>query len=65
MGNIARHTDLSWELPGLRANVDVPLEDTEFRGHGTPSTVDSGWIHARDLRSWDESAAPPGLEDFQ
>ena len=31
MGNIARYTDLSAELPGVRAHVDVPLDETEFR----------------------------------
>ena len=46
MGNIARHTDLSWELPGLRANVDVPLRtpssgDTELRLPSTPG----GFMH--------------------
>ena len=31
MGNIANYTDLSAELPTVRADVDVPLEDGWIR----------------------------------
>jgi hypothetical protein len=30
MGKIIRHTDLTAEEPGPRADVDLPLEDFEF-----------------------------------
>ncbi len=66
MGSIAKHTDLSWEVPGLRAHVDVPLEDTESQvlGHGTSSGIGSAWMQARNLGSWDDGNEQPGLEDF-
>ena len=31
MGKIVKHTDLSREEPGPRADLDLPQEDVEFR----------------------------------
>lgn len=47
MGRIARHIDLSWEVPGLRADVDVPLE--------SPAIMVSG------LAAWAGAEPPDGL----
>lgn len=61
MGNIAKYTDLSAELPGLRAHVDVPLDETEFRiaGYGPWPVIRSGWAwgDAPDSGTRDEDPA--------
>jgi hypothetical protein len=67
MSSTVRYTDLSFELPSLRANVEVPLEDFEFWAYraGTSDGADPGWRDAwssvvRDENSW----WPGGLEDL-
>jgi hypothetical protein len=67
MASIAKHTDLSWEIPGPRAIADVPLEDIDLQvpGHGTRSGVGSEWRDAPDFGSWDDNAGWTGLEDFE
>jgi hypothetical protein len=67
MSSIAKRTNLSWEIPGSRAIVDVPLEniDLRVRGYGTRSGVGSAWHDAPDFGSWDDCAGWAGLEDFE
>lgn len=67
MSGIAEYTDLSWEIPGPRAIVDVPLENIGLQvpGYGTRSGVGSAWHDAPDFGSSDDSARWTGLEDFE
>jgi hypothetical protein len=68
MGDIAKYTDLSWEIPGLRAFVDVPLEDIDFQvsGDETQSGLGPELGDPPDSGpSWDDSARWTGLEDFE
>ncbi len=62
MGSIAKYTDLSWEIPGPRAIVNVALEDVDLQvpGHGGRSGVGSEWRDAPDFGSWDDSAGGQG-----
>lgn len=62
MSSIAKHTDLSWEIPSARAIVDVPLEniDLEIPGYGTRPGLGSVWHDAPDFGSWDDSAGWTG-----
>jgi hypothetical protein len=62
MVNIIKHTDLSWETPGIRADVVLAL-GTEFTsfGAGSTSSSDSEWPEAPVLH--DESGS--GLEDLE
>lgn len=65
MGNIARHTDLSWEAPGLRADVELPLEFLIRRPGILPGTR-LDWHGARDHGASDAGAERPwDLEGFQ
>jgi hypothetical protein len=52
MGNTIKYTDLSWEVPGVRADVDVPLTDIEVVPSG-PET----WLGVR-AESHDELNFP-------
>jgi hypothetical protein len=65
MGNTIKHTDLSWEVPGARADVNVPLTDIEFvrSGPETSFGADAESHDALSLRSWDDTAGEP--RDFQ
>jgi hypothetical protein len=57
MGSIAEHTDLSWEIPGLRADVDLPLDDPRFLFAGLMTRTGAGWHDDRGSGSRDEGAA--------
>jgi hypothetical protein len=65
MGKMIKQTDLSWELPGFRANVDLPLGDVEFLifNPTITSNGDSQWYDTQDDGPRDDDA--PGLEDLQ
>lgn len=67
MGSTTKHTDLSWEVPGPRAIVPVPLEGTDYQvpGHVTRSGAGSEWRDTPDFGSWDDSAGWTELEDFE
>jgi hypothetical protein len=56
MGRIAKHTDLSWEFPGLRAEVDVPLEEPTIPLPSLVTRTGTEWRDGRDPGSLDERA---------
>ncbi len=60
MGSSTKHTDLSWELPGPRADVDLPLEGIaqEVPGTGT-GPGESDWDDAWVSGPWNEIADWP------
>jgi hypothetical protein len=59
MGRIAKYTDLSWEVPGLRADVDVPLEDPTFLVPDLVTWAGAEWHDDRD-RGPRDLGVPPG-----
>jgi hypothetical protein len=61
MGSTVKHTDLSWEIPSLRADIDLPFEDFEFwvPESGTGRGGNPGRHGAWDLAVWDDSAEWP------
>jgi hypothetical protein len=63
MGNTAKHTDLSWEVPGIRAYV--PLTDIEYVRFGPESWLGVGEEpdDALNVRFRDDTAGELG--DFQ
>jgi hypothetical protein len=65
--SIAKYTDLSWEIPGPKAIVDVPLEDEHLQvpGYGLRPGVGPVWHDAPDFGSRGDSARWTGLEDFE
>jgi hypothetical protein len=62
MGRIAKHTDLSWEVPGLRADVDVPLEYPAFPGSDLVPWAGAEWHDDPDREPQHESAAGQRLK---
>jgi hypothetical protein len=69
MGSIAKYIDLSREIPGPRAFVDVRLKGLDRRkvfGPGIKSGADSELPGPPDLAlSWDDRAEWTSLEDFE
>jgi hypothetical protein len=55
MGRTVKHTDLSWEVPGLRADVDVPLEDPVFPGSDLAPWAGADWPDDPDREPQHES----------
>jgi hypothetical protein len=62
MGRIAKHTDLSWEVPGLRADVDVPLEYPAFLVPDVVAWANAEWHDDRDRERRDGSPASHRLK---
>jgi hypothetical protein len=56
MGSSIKHTDLSWELPGPRADMDLPLEGIERHQASGPTT---GPWPEWGPGPWDENAEWP------
>ena len=55
MGNVVNHTDLSREIPGLRAHVDLPLTEIDI----DVTSTGAEWLHARDNWSLDAASVWP------
>ena len=62
MGRIAKHTDLSWEVPGLRADVDVPLEYPAFLVPDVVTWANAEWHDDPDRERRDGSPASHRLK---
>lgn len=60
MGSTIKHTDLSWELPGPRADIDLPLETFERAAPRTRTwAADSGSQDTWILEAWNEDPDRP------
>lgn len=57
MGSTIKHTDLSWEFPGLRADVDLVLEDT-----GLGADDPGSWPRVR--LKWRDASRETGPDQF-